>query len=161
MIRVGLGQDSHWFGDKKKPLVLGGIKVADYGGLKANSDGDVILHALCNALSSAIGGDSLGVWADKMCLKKGITNSQEFVKEIMRKIKDQNYQVNNVAMAIEAKRPRISLATFQQMKAAISRLLEIKKTAVGITITSGEGLTAFGQGKAIQVFAMVTLKYEN
>lgn len=161
MIRVGLGQDSHWFGDKKKPLVLGGIKVADQGGLKANSDGDVILHSLCNALSSAIGGDSLGTWADEMCWQQGIIDSQEFVKAIMKKVKDQNYQVNNASLAIEAKKPKISLKTFQKMKQKISQLLEIDSSAVGITITSGEGLTAFGQGKAIQVFAVVTLKHEN
>lgn len=159
MFKVGLGQDSHWFEDQKeKPLVLGGVKVSQAGGLKANSDGDVIIHALGNALSSAIGGDSLGTWADEMCLKRGMTDSQEFVKEIMKKVKAKGYRVNNVAITIEAKKPRISLKTFQKMKSKIAQLLEIEGASVGITITSGEGITPFGQGRAIQALAAVSLK---
>ena len=92
MIRVGLGQDSHRIKLKAQSLKLkasrlGGIEIKNLE-IIANSDGDVILHALGNALSSAIGGDSLGTWADEMCLQQGITDSQEFVKAIMKKVKD-------------------------------------------------------------------------
>lgn len=162
MYRVGLGQDSHWFEkDQKKPLVLGGIKISSTRGLKANSDGDVILHSLCNALSSAIGGESLGTWADKMCLQQGIKDSQEFVKVVMEKVKSQGYQVVNVSIAIEAKKPKIQLKTFQLMKQNIGQLLGCQSNSVGITITSGEGITPFGQGKAIQAFCQVLLKNES
>ena len=85
MDRVGIGQDSHKFA-KKKPLILGGVKVADKGGLEGNSDSDVILHSLCNALSSAIGGDSLSTWSDNMC-KRGIKDSQKYVEYIFKKEK--------------------------------------------------------------------------
>src|SRR3989344_3750339 len=72
--RIGIGQDSHKFSDNKnKKLVLGGIKIEKETGLEANSDGDVILHALFNALSTAIGMKSIGFYADGMC-KKGITD---------------------------------------------------------------------------------------
>ncbi|TRZ51230.1 2-C-methyl-D-erythritol 2,4-cyclodiphosphate synthase, partial [bacterium] len=84
MYRVGIGQDSHPF-DNGKPLVLGGLAIFKNNGLKANSDGDVILHSICNALSSAIGGDSLGTWADEM-RSRGITDSKEYLEEIMKKI---------------------------------------------------------------------------
>ena len=160
MLRIGLGQDSHWFEneDKKKPLVLGGVRISESGGLKANSDGDVILHSLCNALSSAIGGDSLGTWADEMFLEKGIKDSKQFIKIIMKRLKDKGFQVVNTAIAIEALRPKISLVDFQRMKKTIGKLLKIDVSAVGITITSGEKITPFGRGEAVQVFSTVLLK---
>ena len=58
-----------------KNLILGGIKIKNFPALEANSDGDVILHALCNAISSAIGGGSLGTYATKMCAR-GIKDSK-------------------------------------------------------------------------------------
>ncbi len=78
MFRIGLGQDSHKIKPKaksqklkiKRNLILSGLEVNKDYYFVANSDGDVILHSLCNALSSAIGGHSIGTWADKMCLKK-------------------------------------------------------------------------------------------
>lgn len=158
MNKIGLGQDSHWFEKKKKPLILGGIKISDSGGLKANSDGDVILHSLCNALASAIGADSLGTWADEMFFKQKITDSQQFIKKIFEKIKAEGFKVINVSIAIEAKKPKISPKNLQKIKKTIGRLLEINHSAVGITITSGQGITPFGQGKAIQVLSIALLE---
>ena len=88
MNRIGIGQDSHKFErERNKPLILGGVKIPDEIGLLASSDGDVFLHSICNALSSAIGGDSLGTWADSMCLEKKVTDSKEYVNYIFQKVK--------------------------------------------------------------------------
>lgn len=159
MFRVGLGQDSHRFEEEKskKPLIFGGVLIPGEVGLKANSDGDVILHALCNALSSAAGGDSLGTWADKMCLKKGITDSREYLKVALKMVKQAGFKVNNISLAVEAKKPRLSLKTVAKIKTNIAKLTNISPEGVGITFTSGEGLTAFGKGEAIQTFAIVLL----
>ena len=155
MDRVGIGQDSHKFA-KKKPLILGGVKVADEGGLEGNSDSDVILHSLCNALSSAIGGDSLSTWADNMC-KRGIKDSQKYVDYVFKKVKRQKYKVENISISVEAKKPYIELATAKKMKTAISNLLGISNGQVGITFTSGEGLTSFGHGLGIAAICLVLL----
>ncbi|HLA03937.1 MAG TPA: 2-C-methyl-D-erythritol 2,4-cyclodiphosphate synthase [Patescibacteria group bacterium] len=155
MDRVGIGQDSHKFA-KKKPLILGGVKVADEGGLDGNSDGDVILHSLCNALSSAIGGDSLSTWSDNMC-KRGIKDSQKYVDYIFKKVMGQKYKVENVSISVEAKRPYIDLEAVRKMKMAVSKLLEIRNSQVGITFTSGEGLTPFGRGLGIAAICIVLL----
>ena len=158
MMRVGLGQDSHQFDENNsKPLILGGVKISADSGLKANSDGDVILHSLCNALSSAIGGDSLGTWADSMCLKKDIKDSKKYVKYIFEKVKDLKYSVENISISVEAKKPRLSLKMIKKIKKQIAKLLEIKIEQVGITFTSGESLTAFGCGDGIQVLTIVNL----
>jgi len=158
MTKVGIGQDSHRFdSDKNKSLVLGGVKISETGGLKANSDGDVVIHSLCNALSSAIGGDSLGTWADKMCLEEGIKDSSRYLKDVFNKIKILNLSITNISISVEAKTPRLSLKIIDEIKNNLSKLLEINVNQIGITFTSGEGLTAFGRGKGIQVFSIVSL----
>ena len=161
MDRVGIGQDSHRFSNLpaggKRPLVLGGVKVVNNGGLEGNSDADVILHSLCNALSSAIGGDSLSTWSDEMC-ERGITDSQKYVEYIFKKVKGQKYKVNNVSISVEVKKPYVELSTVKEMKKVISDLLEISDEQVGITFTSGEGLTAFGKGLGMQAICVVLLK---
>lgn len=158
MIKVGLGQDSHCFETKKnKSLVLGGVKISNDGGLSANSDGDVIIHSLCNALSSAIGGDSLGIWADNLCLKQGIQDSKKYLNFIFQKIGQKGYVIGNVSIAVEAKRPHLSLSIINKIKAQLAKLLKVDINQVGITFTSGEGLTVFGKGKGIQVLTIVVL----
>jgi 2-C-methyl-D-erythritol 2,4-cyclodiphosphate synthase len=164
MLRVGLGQDSHKIKIKNRELgiknsrtlVLGGVLVDKNIEVSANSDGDVVLHSLFNSLSSAVGKESLGKYASPMC-KKGITNSKEYVKVALNFVKKAGYKVNNVSIAIEAKRPKVSWAKQDAMKKVISKILKIKKENVGITFTSGEGLTSFGKGEGIQVFTLVSL----
>ena len=159
MFRIGLGQDTHKFDLKsKKPLVLGGIKIPKEIPMKANSDGDVILHSLFNALSSAVGKESIGKYADPLCLEQKITDSKEYIKIALKLVKKSEYKINNISIAVEAKKPRITWKQQDEMKKVISKLLKIRSNAVGITFTSGEKLTPFGQGKGIQVFSIISLE---
>ena len=158
MDRVGIGQDSHRF-TTNKPLILGGVQVAKAGGLAGDSDGDVILHSLCNALSSAMGGDSLSTWSDNMC-QKGIKDSKKYVETIFAKVKVQQYKVQNVSISMEAKKPFIELEVAGKMKKTIAGLLEIDNGQVGITFTSGEGLTPFGKGLGVQAICIVLLSHD-
>ena len=154
--RGGVGQDSHRFSaDKNKKLVLGGYVVPNEIGLEANSDGDVILHALFNAISSAISDRSLGYYSDEMC-KKGITDSKEYLKVILDKLGQKNLKINNISIALEAGKPKLEMHT-EKIKESLSKILDIEKEKIGITYTSGEGLTSFGQGKGMQCFALVML----
>lgn len=155
--RIGLGQDSHRFSaDRNKKLILGGCLIPDETGLEANSDGDVVLHALFNAVSSAIGERSLGYYADKM-FRKGITDSAEYLKVMLGKLKQKNLKISNVSISIEAKKPKLEGYT-GKIKASLSKILNLEKENIGITYTSGDGLTSFGQGKGIQGFAVVMIK---
>lgn len=154
--RVGIGQDSHRFSvDKSKKLVLGGITIPNETGLEADSDGDVILHALFNALSQAIGERSLGFYANGMN-KKGILDSSEYLQVIMSKLRQKNYRINNIGIMIEALRPKLEGYT-NKIRESLSKILGIYKGSIGITYTSGEGLTAFGQGKGMQCFVIVSV----
>ncbi len=157
MVRVGFGTDSHRFEKEfSKPLLLGGIKISDSGGLSANSDGDVILHALFNAISQACGGHSLGYYADPL-FKKGITDSKEYLKIAAKMVNDIGYRINNVGIMVEAKKPVIKIETVEQMKDAISQILDVSPSDIGITFTSGEGLTSFGRGDGILAQAIVSI----
>ena len=157
MVRVGFGSDSHLFDESgSKPLVLGGVKLEGERGLKANSDGDVILHALFNALSQACGGESIGHYANPL-FKKGITDSREYVKIALKMVTDIGYRINNVGIMIEAKKPYIPLSLNTKIKGSIARLADIGEKNVGITYTSGEGLTSFGRGKGMLAQAVVSL----
>ena len=156
--RVGIGQDSHMFDKSKKGLTLGGIKIAEEAKLEGNSDGDVVLHAIFNALSQAIGDMSLGFYADEMC-EKGINDSKKYVEKILEKVKKQKFEINSVGIMIEAKRPKID-PLVPKMKKEIKELLETTPQRVGITATSGEKCTVFGEGLGIQCFAIISLRKE-
>ena len=150
---TGIGQDSHAFSrDVNKPLVLAGITITDHIGLQGNSDADVVLHALCNALSSISGTTILGAITDTMC-KQGITDSKLYLEKAIQTM--QNHALVHIAISIECKTPKLSpwIAT---MRSSLAGLTKLKTDQIGITATSGEGLTAFGKGEGIQAFVIAT-----
>lgn len=156
--RVGIGQDSHMFEEKLKGLTLAGINLKNELKLKANSDGDVVLHAIFNALSQAIGDMSLGFYADQEC-KKGIKNSKEYIKLILKKIKKQSFTINSLGIMIEASNPKID-PLVKEMKKSLSSLLGLIPQRIGITATTGEKCTVFGEGLGMQCFAIISLRKE-
>jgi len=157
LVRVGFGSDSHRFDESgAKPLVLGGVQLSSEGGLEANSDGDVILHALFNALSQACGGESIGYYVDPL-FAKGIRDSRKYLPIALDMVKALGYRVSNIGIMIEAKRPFIPPEINKKIKRSIATLTFLDEKNIGITYTSGEGLTAFGRGEGILVQAVVSL----
>ena len=154
--RVGFGMDSHAFSKQNKPLVLGGFIVPNETGLEGDSDADVILHALFNAISQSIGERSLGHYATPLFREKGIADSKEYIKVILDKLGLLNYAINNVGITIEAKKPRLEQYS-ENIKESLAFILGINKDKIGLNFTSGEELTAFGQGEGMQCFAVVTI----
>lgn len=152
---TGIGTDSHWF-DKKGQLILAGIKIKKFPKLKANSDGDIIVHALATAISQALGQGSLGTFADEMN-KKGITRSTEFLKPLFRELSKKNLQLSHIGLHFECKNPRID-PLIPKLKKSICRIFKIKSEQIGITATSGEKMTPWGKGKGIYCIAIVNLK---
>ena len=150
---VGLGQDSHRISeDKNKELIIGGVKFDEDYSIEGNSDGDVVLHAITNAVSSVTAVNVLGKIADEMC-QKGITDSREYLKKALSYMGDR--KVIHVAISIEAKRPKFA-PKIEEMRKAIADILKIEPVHVGITATTGEGLTEFGKGNGIFVTAILT-----
>ncbi|MFA5842735.1 MAG: 2-C-methyl-D-erythritol 2,4-cyclodiphosphate synthase [Candidatus Gracilibacteria bacterium] len=157
--RTGIGQDSHRFSLTKKGLTLGGVFLKKEPKMIANSDGDVMIHALCNALLQALGeGYSLGKIADPMCLKKGVKNSRKYLDKILKKMNEKGFKIHHVGFQLEGKRPKIDLLT-PRLKKSMATILGLTEGQIGITATSGEDLTPFGRGEGLQCFAVVTLKF--
>jgi 2-C-methyl-D-erythritol 2,4-cyclodiphosphate synthase len=153
MFKVAIGQDSHRFDfdNHDKKLVLGGV-FFDGPPLKGNSDADVVLHALTNAISGITGVNILGETADKLCLEQGITDSSVYVREALKYL---NGEICHVSFSVECLKPKIS-PKIPDMKKSIARLLNIDEKNIGITATTGEGLTDFGKGLGIQCFCILT-----
>lgn len=155
-MKVGIGQDSHRFDfdNKNKRLILGGVVFDGHPPLDGNSDADVILHSITNAISGVTCVNILGPVSDEMCLKHGITDSSAYLKEALKHLKDS--KIVHVSISIECLTPKIT-PKIPEIRASLSRLLEIPENCIGITATTGEGLTQFGQGKGIQVISCVTV----
>lgn len=156
-MRVGIGQDSHRFDfdDKNKKLVLGGVIFEDCPPLAGNSDADVILHSITNAISGVTCVNILGKISDELCLQKGITDSKVYLKEALKYLN--GMKIVHVSMSIECLTPKIT-PLIPSIRSSVSKLLDIPESSVGITATTGEGLTQFGQGLGIQVFSCVTVE---
>jgi len=155
MICCALGQDSHRFEEEMgKPLVLGGLIIEGEKGLAANSDGDVLLHALTNAVSGLTGRNILGPVADALC-QAGFKDSWVYLNEALRDLKNAGGRICHVSFSVEAKRPRM-MPHIPAIRENVARMLGISPAQVGMTATSGEGLTAFGRGEGIQVFCLIT-----
>ncbi|HHV41599.1 MAG TPA: 2-C-methyl-D-erythritol 2,4-cyclodiphosphate synthase [Clostridiaceae bacterium] len=151
-----IGQDSHRFSDcPERPLLLGGIKIPDEVGLSGNSDADVILHALVNAISGLSAEIILGPLTDKLC-QAGIIDSKEYVRGALETLRD--IELLHLSFTVEAKRP-VLYPHIPAMRAEIAKLVKLPLTAVAITATSGEGLTSFGRGEGIQVLCLASARY--
>lgn len=163
----GIGQDSHRFmqpceaqlrtADKwPKKLILGGVICEGETPLVANSDGDVVLHALTNAISGVTGVNVLGYIADQMC-QQGITNSAAYLEKSLSFAKQQNWEMTHISISMECKRPKIT-PLIGPMKERIGQLTGLDPKRIGITATSGENLTRFGEGEGIMVICSVTMR---
>jgi 2-C-methyl-D-erythritol 2,4-cyclodiphosphate synthase len=157
--RTGIGQDSHRFlpADSSKPCVIGGIIFEGVPGLDADSDGDVVYHAICNAITSISGVPILGGIAIDLCRKDGITDSQVYLERAHQTLGKQ--KIVHVALTIEGKRPRFE-ENIQRMRKKVAAVLKLQVSQIGITATSGDGLTDFGCGDGLQCFCILTVVEE-
>lgn len=154
-IRVGIGQDSHRFLDPHsiKPCIIGGLIFQESPGLDADSDGDVVFHSICNAITSVTGVAILGDIAIHLCHKDGVTDSEVYLKQALKTLGKQ--QVEHVALTIEGKRPRLQ-KRIDEMRESVARVMQLEISQVGLTVTSGDGLTDFGCGDGLQCFCVLT-----
>jgi 2-C-methyl-D-erythritol 2,4-cyclodiphosphate synthase len=155
MIKTALGQDSHRFESEQstKPLRLGGVEIPGCPGLAGNSDADVVLHALTNAVSGISGKNILGEVSDALCLGQGIVDSRVYLGKALETLG--GYTITHVSLSVEGKRPVLA-PYIDAIKQSLAQLLSVSSSDIGLTATTGEGLTAFGRGEGIHVLALVT-----
>lgn len=154
-VKTGIGLDSHRFvaGESDRPLVLGGLVFEDAPALSGNSDADVILHAVTDAISGVTGRTVIGAVADAMC-QEGITDSKEYLKVALADLGD--WQISHLSIALECLRPKID-PKVSALRASLAGLLGIEVDDVCITATTGEGLNDYGRGLGIHATAVLTV----
>ncbi len=132
--------------------MLGGVHLENAPPLEGNSDADVILHAVTDAISGITGVTVIGSVADEMC-RRGITDSREYLKVALESLGE--WRLTHVSIALECERPPIA-PSVPELRESISGLLELEIADVCITATSGERLTDVGRGLGIHASAIIT-----
>jgi 2-C-methyl-D-erythritol 2,4-cyclodiphosphate synthase len=153
-MRIGMGYDVHAFGDGDH-VMLGGIRVAHTRGVIAHSDGDVLLHALCDALLGAAGLGDIGQhFRNDDERWRGIASAR-LVEACMQMIRTRGLRVANADLTLVAEQPRLGPAR-AQMCSTIAALLACD--AINIKATTTEGLGALGRGEGLAAYAVVLLE---
>ena len=154
-LRVGLGIDLHRL-VAGRACVLGGVTVPAPVGPDAHSDGDVILHALCDALLGAAGLPDLGtLFPDSDPRHKG-RSSSEFVRDVMNRVQTLRWRVLNADIVVECEQPKIAPQR-QAICTRIAQLLQVTEDRVNLRGKTGEKCDAIGRGEAIRATAVVLL----
>ena len=155
MIRIGHGFDVHRFGGNG-PCVLGGVKVPFERGLVAHSDGDVVLHAISDALLGALALGDIGHFYPDNDDRFLNIDSRKLLRDVFSKIKTQGYRVVNVDVTVMAQVPK--MAPYElQMRNNVADDLELSLGCVSIEATTTEKLGFTGRGEGIAVEAVCLL----
>jgi len=153
--KVGVGYDIHRLVEGRK-LFLGGVEIPYIKGLLGHSDGDVLLHALCDAFLGALGEGDIGErFPDTDPQYEGIL-SGKLVKNVCTLLKEKNFNINNVDTVIVAQEPNLSPFK-KSMRQTVARLLDIQEDRVNIKAKTNEGQDSIGQKEAIAAYAVVTI----
>lgn len=157
-MRIGIGYDVHKL-VKGRPLIIGGVKIPHGKGLLGWSDGDVLTHAIINALVGALGEGDIGKhFPPGNVTYKGISSLKllEFVRELLR---TRGYFINNIDSTIVAEEPRFHpyIDRVQQM---IAETLSISKDLVNVKAKTEEGLGFTGGREGIKAYAVCLIHKE-
>ena len=154
-MRIGHGYDVHKFAPERD-LILGGVKIDYELGMLAHSDGDVVIHALIDALLGAAGmGDIGGHFPDTSADFKNI-DSRVLLRDVMSKLKSEGYSVGNADITIIAQAPKMK-PHLPAMKKLLAADLEVNQSRLNIKATTTEGLGFAGRKEGIATHAVVLL----
>ena len=137
-MRIGYGWDSHAF-KRGVPLVIGGLKIEHHSGLAGHSDGDVLLHALTDALLGAVSAGDIGTFFPPSDARWKNADSTIFLKTALEEIATAGYRIVNVDSVLILMAPKI-VPIAGEMRARVAELLELKPGDVGIKAKTPEGL---------------------
>ena len=158
-MRVGQGFDVHRL-VAGRPLRLGGVEVEHPRGLEGHSDGDCVLHAVCDALLGAIGAGDMGRHFPSRDPRWHGVASRVFVEEVARLVKAGGYSLGNLDVTVVAQEPVLG-PHLDAMRELIAGLLGAGADCVSVKAKSSDHLGALGRGEGIAAFATVLLVKEN
>lgn len=154
-MRIGQGFDVHAFGPGEF-VMLGGVRVPHTSGVLAHSDGDVVLHALCDALLGAAGLGDIGQhFSDRDPKWKG-ADSAQFVTAVLGMLKDRRLRVGNADITVIAEAPKVGPVR-DAIRERVAALLGVPTADVNIKATTTERLGFLGRAEGIAAQAIVLL----
>lgn len=154
-MRIGHGYDAHRF-EKDKTLVLGGVEIPHEFGLLAHSDGDVALHALCDALLGAIGRGDIGQHFPDSSDDYSNIDSRILLRRVYQLVEKAGYVLANTDLTIIAQAPKLA-AYLPQMSLTIAADLKSQVAQINIKATTTEGMGFAGRKEGIEAHAVVLL----
>ncbi len=157
--RIGNGFDAHQFKPGEK-LILGGVEIPHHSGMEAHSDGDVVLHALCDSILGALAKGDIGQHFPDNSEKFAGIDSRILLRQVYQIMADENYVIGNVDITIIAQTPK--LATYiEGMCEIIAEDLQVNKSAISVKATTTEKMGFTGREEGIAVMSSVLLNSKN
>jgi len=154
LIRVGQGVDIHPF-DADRPLILGGVRIAESGGLAGHSDADAVLHALADAMLGAAGAGDIGQYFPSSDERWRNADSSVFVREARRILIEMDAEIANVDVTIIAQQPKLAPHR-DAMIASIAQLLDLPQGHVNVKATTTDHLGFIGRGEGLCAMAIIS-----
>ena len=155
-MRIGQGYDAHRFEAGRK-LVLGGVPIDHPQGLKAHSDGDVLIHALCDALLGAAGlGDIGRHYPDSDAEFAGI-DSRLLLRDVVERLHLAGFRISNADLTLVAQQPRLA-PYMETMRGRLAADLQVDVHRVNVKATTTEGMGFTGRVEGIAAYAVVLLE---
>ena len=158
-MRIGHGYDVHRFGDADDAvgLVLGGVAIPYHRRLLAHSDGDVLIHAICDALLGAIGEGDIGHHYPDTDQANADIDSRELLRDVVKKMQGKGWRVCNIDSTLVAQAPK--MATYiSAMKTNLAADLAVAPERVNVKATTTEKLGFSGRGEGIAAHAVALLE---
>lgn len=156
LMRIGHGFDAHAFATGRR-LVLGGVEVPHERGLAGHSDGDVVLHAIIDAMLGAAGLGDIGGMFPSSDERWRDADSRELLRLAARAVREAGYAVANIDATVVAEKPRLA-PHVAAMRQAVADALGIDAAGVSIKATTSDGLGYTGRGEGIAAFAVALLE---
>ena len=154
-MRIGFGYDSHVF-EEGKPLVLGGVLIPDCAGLKAHSDGDVLIHAVIDALFGAAALGDIGSHFPDTDEKWRGADSAELIRAAVYEVRGAGYKIENVDATVICERPKLR-PFVELIRSTLAGLMGVGIGRVSVKGKTNERMDDVGAGKGIVVHAVALL----
>jgi 2-C-methyl-D-erythritol 2,4-cyclodiphosphate synthase len=156
MVRSGIAYDLHRLEPRRK-LILGGVELEFDKGLAGHSDGDVLAHAICDALLGAAGAGDIGThFPDTDPQWRGVS-SLIFLERTRKLLADRKLRIVHIDAVVITERPKLG-PHFPRMKETLARALGIQSGQINLKAKTNEGVDSIGRGEAIACHAIATLE---
>ena len=156
MIRIGHGYDVHAFGEGDH-LMIGGVRIPFEQGFRAHSDGDVLLHALCDALLGALALGDIGRHFPDTDPRFAGIDSRQLLNSVYTLVREKGYRLGNADLTILAQRPKMA-PHIQSMRESIAGVLDVDIDRISVKATTTESLGFVGRREGIAAHAVCLLE---